>query len=383
MSSLSVLCGTRDPGGRVRALLEPLRAVADEIVVAVDSRAGDADLADYAAVADRVFRYERGPTHSSLTWLHEQCRGEWVLTLAGDEVASPALVEQLPELIRRRDALQYWLPLRWLFPDGATWLAGPPWHPDFHNRLVRNDGTLRFAGVKHELARSVYPARWVEAPIWHLALLLADVDERRAKVARNEAERPGLEAPGGRPLNEAYYLPEEAPALHREPLGEADRRAVAAVLAAPARTPGLVPPAGVPLVPRPEVERRWSGRAVGQGAYRAALETLERTLVLRPGEGHSVHVRVRNDGDELWPWGHELLPAFRLGHRWLDPHGRPAGPDVLTPFPHDVEPGETCVARVPVVAPGTAGRFDLEVDVVHQDVRWFGHPARLSVEVAG
>ena len=40
MSSLSVLCPTRDPGPQVRAALEPLREVADEILIAVDSRAG-------------------------------------------------------------------------------------------------------------------------------------------------------------------------------------------------------------------------------------------------------------------------------------------------------------------------------------------------------
>lgn len=207
MSSLSVLCATRDPGPRVRAALEPLRAVADEILVAVDSRAGDSELGEYGAVADRVLRYERGPTHSALAWLHGQCRGDWVLVLSGDEVPGTELVAALPDLVSRRDALQYWFTLRWLWPDAAHWLAGAPWYPDFHARLVCNDGTLRFLGRKHELALPVQPHRFCALPLWHLNLLVLDEAERRAKVERNVAEREGL-ATGGAELNAAFYLPE-------------------------------------------------------------------------------------------------------------------------------------------------------------------------------
>jgi hypothetical protein len=87
----------------VRAALEPLRELADEILIAVDSRAGSSELGEYAAVADRVIRFEVGPTHSALTWLHAQCRCDWI-SIAGDEIPSEALVAALPELVRSRGA---------------------------------------------------------------------------------------------------------------------------------------------------------------------------------------------------------------------------------------------------------------------------------------
>jgi hypothetical protein len=381
-ATLSVLCATRDPGPRVRALLEPLRPVADEIVIAVDDRAGDAELGHYAAVADRLMRYDRGPTHSSLAWLAAQCRGDWILVLAGDEVASPALVAALPDLIASRRAAQYLFPLRWLWPGPGTSLDGEPWHPDFHCRLMRNDAGLRFLGIKHELARDAHPRRFSELPLWHLSLLLSDVQARRDKVRRNQAERPGLVAPGGGELNAVYYLPEEAaaPALGAVPPEDlaAIRRVLDPAPAAPAAVPAEVPHGG-----RTEIEALWAQRSPGEDAFAAGVAPLAaRPLAVRPGERRIVYVRVRNEGGERWPWGLDHPPLFRVGFRWhpADP-AAPAEPEGRAAFPHDVWPGEEAVVPVAFVAPDTPGRWALEVGVLLEDVRWFGAPCRIDVTV--
>ena len=128
-------------------------------MVCADSLTDDSDLAQYASVADRLLRFEHGPLHSTITWLHAQCRGEWVLLLAGDEYPGPDLVAALPELVGSREAVQYRLSLRWLWPDAQRWLGGQPWHPDFQIRLARNDATLRFRGRLHELALSALPQK--------------------------------------------------------------------------------------------------------------------------------------------------------------------------------------------------------------------------------
>jgi hypothetical protein len=52
--TLSVCCPAGSPSPRIRALLEPLREIADEIVIAADSRLNEAALAEYAAVADKL-----------------------------------------------------------------------------------------------------------------------------------------------------------------------------------------------------------------------------------------------------------------------------------------------------------------------------------------
>ena len=369
-------------------MLEPLRAVADEIVVAVDDRAGTDELAHYAAVADCVLRYPRGPTHSSLTWLQAQCRCDWILNIAGDEVPSDELVTLLPELIARRDVLQYWIPLRWLFPDEARWLTGSPWHPDFHNRLVRNDGTLRFAGRKHELALHVLPARYLDAPLWHMNLLLLDEHARRVKAERNEDERPGLRAPDGRPLNAAYYLPEDARAAPTEAVPEADREVIRAALDPRPAIPEPIVAGQVRHADRPQIERLWAGRPIGEAAYRASLEPLlpqsrsGNAICLLEGEPATLHVRARNEGCERWPWGLELPPLFRIGFRWISgPAIDEPPPEGRVGLPHDLAPGESAIVPVGVVAPAAPGRWTLEIGMLHEGVRWFGSTCLIRVSV--
>ena len=55
---ISLVLATGEPGALGASILGELRPVVSEIVVAVDSRLGEEDLAWYASVADRVLRYE-------------------------------------------------------------------------------------------------------------------------------------------------------------------------------------------------------------------------------------------------------------------------------------------------------------------------------------
>jgi hypothetical protein len=371
--TLSVLCATHDPAPRVAALLRPLREVADEVVVAADSRVAPETLAGYAAAADRVLRFEYTAPNRALAWLHEQCRGDWVLCVAGDEVASRELLDELPRLIGTRRALQYWLPVRWLHPDAAHWLREPPWFPDFHNRLVRNDATLRFTGLAHTHASPVLPARWIDASIYHLDLIVKSEADRARKAAAKESAHPGLTAPGGRPLNEAYYLPERGGPRRLAPVPEGDRAMIETVLAA--RDAPSAESVDAPLVTAVEMDLVWAGRTLGEGAYRARLELVEDELRMAPGEHRAVHVRIRNEGDERLAWGLDLPPLVRIGYRL----GGQEGP--RAPLPSELAPGESLIAPVPVVAPRDPGAHRLEIDLVHEEVRWFGQPLVVELRV--
>lgn len=78
---------TAGPAGRVAAILRLLRPVVDELLVAVDDRAGDDVVSAAVDVADRVVRYPYAePVDRPLAWLHDQCAGEWVLTIDDDEI---------------------------------------------------------------------------------------------------------------------------------------------------------------------------------------------------------------------------------------------------------------------------------------------------------
>lgn len=379
--TLSVLCPTRDPGPRVRALLAPLREVADEVVVAVDSRVDPDTLGEHAAAADRLVRFEYGEPNASLAWMHEQCRGDWVLTIAGDEVPSAALVEALGELTATRRVLQTWVPTRWVFPDALHWLAEWPWFPDFHNRLVRNDGTLRFPGRKHTFAAPALPAQWVDAPIYHLPLVLDSEDERRARVTRYEGQAPGLALPGGLPLDATYYLPERHAEHALERVPESDAVLIDRVLgASPDGTPA---PRQVEPAPLAEIQRLWAARAFAAAGYRARVAPFEppRTLRLRPREADAVHVRVTNEGGERWPWGLDAAPRVRLGYRIAHMDGGEPWDGPRSPLPHELRPGESCIAPVTIEAPERPGAYQVAVDLVHDPVRWFGCEVRFELTV--
>ena len=378
--SLSVVCLTDFPAPLVNALLGQLRQVADEIILGVDSRVGSAGLGQYAKWADRLLRYEytNNPMRA-VAWLHRQCRGDWILRLDGDEVPSPALVAALPELTARRDVLQYWIPRRWLFPDLNSWLNELPWFPDYQNRLVHNDGTLWFEGITHTCACETLPARYLEAPLYHLNLLMLTAQERAAKARIYEAKRPGLAAPGGGSMNR-YYLPECYARMVPATVPENDRAVIREVLAA------LDEPRSsqseIPLVPRDESDRYWNGRQPPLDTYRARLDALERDHRMLAGEGRKIHLRITNLGVETWPWGSQQLPEIRVSYRWRALDGTVRVPEGLrSPFPCSVSPGDEVIVPVGVLAPGEPGNYMLEFDLVHELVRWFECSLQVKMQV--
>jgi hypothetical protein len=332
---LSVCCLTDAPGPQIRALMEPLREVADEIVIAADARAATEDVAQYHAVADRVLRREFDVLEHHLAWLHAQCRGEWVLRLDGDEQASPELVAALPGLVAADDVRQYWLPRRWLDPSGSGWLDELPWSPDYHNRLVRNDARLSFTGTLHSGADPDFPAQYRAEPFYHLLCPLTTREERLEHSLLYEIRKPHFLAPGGGPLNAIFYLPERF-----------------------ARRPP---------------KRRDEGPAV---RGRAPLRLLEPDLHMYDGEVRGLMVEVTNDSGTDWPGGIGQETPVRLSYRWAD------GSDgERTPLPAPLPDGNSAIAPLVVVAPTEGGRHELRLGVVEEGVRWLEPELRVTIDV--
>jgi hypothetical protein len=375
-TTLTVACMTAGPAARVAALLAGVRDVADEIVVALDDRAA-ADVREaMVTVADRVLLYEYAePVDRAIPWLHLQCHGDWVLNLDDDEIPSPLLLEALPELISAEDVTHYWLPRRWLFPDLRTFLDEPPWRPDYQLRLTRNDPRLlSFSADLHRPLAVLGPGRFLELPVWHLDCVVRSREAREAKALKYDRLRPGLRF-GGVSLNAAYFLPERRPQARLSPVPDEDRAVIQAVMAAP-------PPAVEAAKPdlahatRLEIDSLWPGRPFGPDAYRARLELLDPALRLAAGEQRAVDVRVTNEGDETWRWGSAGEPAIRVASWWSDKRE-----PLRTPLPADLAPGTTAVVPVHVRAPLEVGRHRLEIDLVHEHVRWFGCSLGVDVDV--
>jgi len=346
------------------------------VVVAVDSRVDQADLATYGAAADRVFRFEfEDFVERALPWLHSQCTQQWLLRVDGDELVSASLLEQLGEFTAARDVVQYWLPRCLLYPDRRSWLREWPWWPDYQGRLFRNDPLLWTPGLLHTSITPVRPARFAEgAVLYHLEALVQSLEEREAKRAHYAALGPTSTAEWlfRRPDLHAKTVPEAVPEL--------DADAIAHVLAARS-APSPARKVDAPLVTRAEIDRCWPERIFDPSAYRATLRVLERPKRIVAGEQVCVRLVVRNDGAERWPGGDERRPLIRLGHRWLADGGQVTADRGRTDLPGPISPGESCVLPVTVTAPTAPGRYVLELDLVHEHVRWFECPSRLELAV--
>ena len=245
---LSVCCLTDNNPLMVAEALRPFRGVADEIVIAVDSWVDPSTLGPLAEIADTLVRFDFvHPPERARPWLVQLCSYQTVLMIDGDEVPSTALLAQLPTLVADPEPVQFRLGRRWCFPDERSWLGERPWWPDYQLRMVRQGPLLDFDLRVHGGVRPALPARYVDEPLYHLVHPLIPFAQRRARVRVYAADRPGLVAVGGGPMNDTLYVPEHFATLRPRPTPPDDLVLLRRVLEA-AR---LEPDAGGPAVERP------------------------------------------------------------------------------------------------------------------------------------
>jgi hypothetical protein len=369
-ASLSVFMMTAGPGPRVAALLGALRPAADEILVALDDRADPAVRRDLATVADRIVLYPFAePVDRPLPWLFDQCRCDWALALDDDEIPSVELIESLPALCADRGVTHYWLPRKWLYPDSSTYLDEAPWRPDYQPRLVRTDPRfVRFSAEFHRPMVVSGPGRYPQLPLWHADPLLRSFDQRLAKSRHYERARPAMRV-GAYALNFAFYLPENRENLQLEPVPADERALIDSVLGADA--PRGADTAEVANVTRAEIDAAWPESELP--IHTGRVELLDDVDRLVTGEQRTFDVRVSNGSDATWPWGWDCDPEIRLGSRWYDESGLEVRESQLrTVFPAPLAPGASDVVPVQVLAPERPGRYRIEIDLIHEHVRWFG-----------
>ena len=135
---------------------------------------------------------------------------------------------------------------RWCFPDERHWLAERPWWPDYQRRLFFRGPQLDFDVGIHGGVRHALPARYLDEPLYHLACVVTPFAERRTRARRYEAQRPGLIAVGGGPMNDTLYVPEHFATVRPRPVPEEDLCRLRAVVGAEPASPGPAP--DLPLV---------------------------------------------------------------------------------------------------------------------------------------
>jgi SAM-dependent methyltransferase len=371
---------------RVRAFLEQWRPLVDEIVVAVDERAHPTTTNECARLADEVYVVPAAMSHMEryLGWLHSCCSGEWILRADDDELPSEALRKALPSLLEEREPTHYWLPRSWKYPAPETYITEGIWLRDIQLRLVRNlPGLWRFSGHVHSNIEVAGAGRIVDAPLLHLALLVADLEQRRAKAEAYERVTPGLRAESGVPLN-SVFVPEDMDVTSLERSRKPDVASAGRYLQVANGPDEPAPPAGkVSTVPLEEIVR-WNGeRPVSAGAYRGRVTLPLGVEPMCADAMQHVQVEVRNLGDEWLPRGPWPEPPIQVGYRWWREDGTEiTRPTLRTPFTETVAPGATTRLTIPIQAPPDHGRLQLGVDVVHENVRWFECGERLEVDVS-
>jgi hypothetical protein len=374
MASLSIACLSRDTTGRLAAILHLYRPLAAEIVVAVDDRVLDEAAAALGNAADVIVGIPFSPpVERSLGWLHARCSGDWILRIDDDEVPSAALLDAIPSLIGQRAISHAFIPRRWLWQDVGSYLEAAPWSPDYQLRLVRNDpGLVWFPGVTHWPVEVLGGARYLSEPIYHLDLLDRDRETRERKASDYERKTPGRRVVG-LPLNLAYYLPE----LRGEiPLAETPAADVAILRTVREAAPSGPATHAVERATAAELDAYDHGRPLADYDYAATLEVERDALHMHAGEVTAIDVTVTNRGSRTWaPHGLGGAPIF-ISYRWDG-----VGEGLRTPLPEIMPPGASTRLPVAVEVPTSPGAHALELDLVHENVRWFGAGARIDVDV--
>ncbi|MGQ0776360.1 MAG: class I SAM-dependent methyltransferase [Pseudonocardiales bacterium] len=141
----------------------------------------------------------------------------------------------------------------------------------------------------------------------------------------------------------------------------------------------VVRPGGVIAVQIPS--ELGGGKPFDPTTYRAGIELLTVPVRLGPGQQVTVRAAVTNTSPHCWPVDHPL----RLGNHWLADAEMVVQDDGRTDLPHGIEPGESVQLDLAITAPGQEGRFELELDLVHELVTWWGdvgsRTTRVPVEV--
>jgi hypothetical protein len=119
-------------------------------------------------------------------------------------------------------------------------------------------------------------------------------------------------------------------------------------------------------------------KAMSSSGYRVAWGKPEIPPLVKPGATVPVTVTVTNSGDQTWvdiPNSDEGVGAVRLAYRWWKAK-EDAAPlidddktraDLAAPL----APGESATLTIMVKAPPSAGRYELQLELVAEMVHWF------------
>jgi hypothetical protein len=129
----------------------------------------------------------------------------------------------------------------------------------------------------------------------------------------------------------------------------------------------------------PPVASKTPGPLPARG-FRAQIVLIDPPAKLRVGQRETINVRVKNASDVFW-WarGGETNDRndnkfyIAVGDRWLDESGKLLSEmDGRLGISKDLRSGEELELPLQITAPDKPGEYILEVDMVQEQVSWFG-----------
>jgi SAM-dependent methyltransferase len=125
-------------------------------------------------------------------------------------------------------------------------------------------------------------------------------------------------------------------------------------------------------------------------AFDARLTLDTSTLSLGAGEKLSLAVTVENRSTHVWNALPDASGRFRINvanHWRFDDGELLQRDDGRCPLPHDVAPGGRVTVLLTITSPRCDGAYELEIDLVQENVGWFAErgsePVRLACQVHG
>jgi 4-amino-4-deoxy-L-arabinose transferase-like glycosyltransferase len=109
--------------------------------------------------------------------------------------------------------------------------------------------------------------------------------------------------------------------------------------------------------------------------FRARITLLATPAVLRPRRQAGLEVIVKNDSNQPWAARERGGGRFQvsLGNHWLDETGKTIiNDDGRAALLKELGPGESVTLKLVVNAPPKPGRYLLELDMLQENVSWFG-----------
>ncbi len=391
-ASVSLLVISRGPGSQLRSVLERWRPHVAEVVVVAD-RSGEPNLlASVAGLADRTATVETAfPIESVLERCQPLCRQPFVFRADDDEVPATVLLAELRSLTLDPTLQQAGIPMRWLWPSAATWIDQYPWAANPQPKLRRNrPGLVHFPGRVHTAEQLDGPIRAVNLPVYHLRTL-DPIALRLARIARYADIGGGIQHFDGRPAN-SQYLPEDAGDLRLVAVPAWDAAAVARsvaafgaagsraeMAAAEAAAPGS---AGLPV-------------PIALGAESRLLDAARRVSVriaaVHPpvsGDARVVlEIVVANRSGEVLPGSLDDKPAVSLSTRWRSAGGDGEVVDEAVVdgqrlgLGEPIPPGRAVSRVVASQVPVPPGRWRVTVDLVEEEIAWFGDGDEFLIDI--